>query len=119
MRESRAASRSSCAANRGITAGSSRAAVPIVSAAAWIEAAGVFSSCDAFAHEVPPDGFEPARLRDVAHDQQHGAVVAHGRGRPADPSGRRARLHLLGRRSVPDHCAPHCVAQAEGQDRLA
>ena len=32
-----------------MTEGSSLAAVRIVSAAAWIDAAGVFSSCDAFA----------------------------------------------------------------------
>ena len=49
MRESRRASRSSCAAKRATAAGSSAAASRSVSAAAWIEAAGVFSSCDAFA----------------------------------------------------------------------
>ncbi len=49
IRESRTASRSSCDAKRGIAAGSSAAACRRVSATAWIVAAGVFSSWDAFA----------------------------------------------------------------------
>ena len=49
MRDSRRASRSSCTANRVTASGSSSATARSVSAAAWIEAAGVFSSCDALA----------------------------------------------------------------------
>ena len=49
IRERRTASRSSCSANRGTAAGSSCHTCKSVSAAAWIDAAGVFSSCDAFA----------------------------------------------------------------------
>ena len=44
MRESRTASASSCAANRGTAAGSSCHTFKSVSAAAWIDAAGVFNS---------------------------------------------------------------------------
>ena len=49
IRESRRASRSSCSANRATASGSSAAASRSVSAAAWIDAAGVFSSWEAFA----------------------------------------------------------------------
>ena len=47
--ESRTASASSCAANRGTASGSSCHTFRSVSAAAWIDAAGVFNSWEAFA----------------------------------------------------------------------
>ena len=49
MRDSRIASRSSCTANRATSSGSSSTTCRRVSAAAWIVAAGVLSSWDAFA----------------------------------------------------------------------
>ena len=49
MRDSRIASRSSCSVNRRAAGGSSIAPSRSVSAAARIEATGVFSSCEAFA----------------------------------------------------------------------
>jgi hypothetical protein len=70
----RAASRSSCEANRGITEGSSPAAVRIVSAAAWIEAAGVFSSCEAFATKSRRT-WSSRRVSVMSRDHQHHRAI--------------------------------------------
>ena len=101
------ASRSSCSANRGTASGSSRQTCRRVSAAAWIDAAGVFNSCDALATKSRRTASSVRDSVTSPDDDQDGPVVA-GRGRRGpQPSGGIADLELgdlvaPGRRYAPD-----------------
>ena len=93
MRDSRTASRSSCSAKCGTASGSSRAACRRVSAAAWMDAAGVFNSCEAFATK----SLLTASRRRASVTSPMTTTTdpsAPGRRGDAQPSGRRSGLDL-------------------------
>ena len=94
MRESRSASRSSWAAKRETAAGSSSATERRVSAAAWIEAAGVFSSCEAFATKSRRTDVDAAGIGDVGHDHQGPSRRLRRAPRSRAATARSAPLHL-------------------------
>ena len=90
-RRAGSASRSSCSVKRRAAGGSSMAPSRSVSAAARIEATGVFSSWEAFATKSRRIAVERVGLGDVADHQQDRAAVSDGQRGGPEPAGRRSQ----------------------------
>ena len=110
IRDRRIASRSNCDANRGTAAGSRCATDTSVSAAAWIEAAGVLSSCEALATKSR----RTASMRRVSV-----MSVTTSRMEPSLPVGvTAARSHRVGS-SRPNSIVPDAVRPGDAPEHLS